>query len=120
MDNYQIINRQKEIVPPHPGVPKDMRNQNYLIMYTAKWCRPCKLSQPMLDELKKEGYLVYKVDTGRYRSEARAHKILFLPTFIIMDKGKEVTRQVGRTKKEVLIKDLKKKRPPKPHKPRLY
>ena len=86
-------------------------NKNYVVMVSAKWCPPCQRMYPIMEELKKEGYIVYIFDVTKaeYRGYAKSYKVNFFPTFIIFDRGKIVNRTIGTTNKTWFQTNLKTK-----------
>jgi thioredoxin 1 len=61
-----------------------------LIDFYADWCRPCKMTSPILEELAQEyagQIIIYKVDVQRERELASAFGIQSIPTFLYMPKG---------------------------------
>lgn len=80
--------------------------KNYLVFLTADWCVPCRRMHPIIDQLAKD-YIVYTVRIEDYPDVAAALKATRLPTMVVFDKGREVTRYVGATSKETLLARLK-------------
>lgn len=91
----------------HPFVLKEDANKNYLAVYSAKWCTPCRLMYPVLNQLREEGYIVYYIDADTHPEAVKKHQIKSLPTFIIMNKGQEASRIVGVCLKAKLKRRLK-------------
>ncbi len=79
-----------------------------LIDYWAGWCGPCKLMDPILEELEKELKDVefIKVNADEEPEKTSERGVMGLPTFVILKDGKEVGRKVGVTQKEELKKLL--------------
>ena len=74
-------------------------------------CIPCKMMQPILEELRKEypGKLkVDFVDVWKKPEVAKKYKIMVIPTQIFFDKsGKEIFRHHGYYPKEEILKRFK-------------
>ncbi len=58
-----------------------------LIDFYADWCRPCKITSPILDELAKEykgKITIYKVNVEQERELAGVFGVQSIPTFLFM------------------------------------
>lgn len=92
-------------------------NKNHLVMISATWCAPCNRMLPMMEKLKKEGYIIYvfKVDKEGFENMDRLYKAKMYPTFLVYDGGKEVNRTTGSTTTEKWFRErLKKEVKPEP------
>jgi len=85
---------------------------NCLIFWTAKWCSSCKKMYPVVEKLQEEGYVVYILDYDENRDFGRTMGVRSLPTFIIWEAKKEVTRHIGLVSAEEIKKSLKKNTKP--------
>lgn len=96
-------------------------NKNHLVMISATWCAPCNRMLPLMEQLKKEGYIIYvfKVDKKGFENMDRLYKAKMYPTFLVYDGGKEVNRTTGSTTTEKWFRDRLKKdvEPEKPENP---
>lgn len=80
-----------------------------LLDHWAVWCGPCKIMEPIIDELEKElaGKVeVIKINVDEKPEEAQKNGVMSIPTFIILKEGKEVGRKIGVTSKADLLKLL--------------
>lgn len=80
-----------------------------LIDYWAEWCGPCKIMNPILDELEKEyaGKVeIQRINVDEQPEKASAAGVMSIPTYVIMKEGKEVGRKIGVTPKTELAKLL--------------
>lgn len=69
-----------------------------LVDFWATWCGPCKLAEPVLEELSetyKDKVLIMKLDVDKYPVNSQKYGVLSIPTTILFKGGKEVGRQVG-------------------------
>jgi len=81
-----------------------------LIDFWASWCPPCKMIEPIIEELSQdlEGAVkITKINVDQNPTSASAHKIMGVPTFIIFKCGKEMGRRVGAQSKTQLMDMLK-------------
>ena len=80
-----------------------------LIDFSATWCGPCKMLEPVLDKVSEEladRVDVYTVDVDASPQESSEFGIRGVPTMILFHKGKEIDRMVGFRDKGVLINQL--------------
>jgi len=82
-----------------------------LVDFWATWCGPCKLAEPVLEELS-ENYqdkvLVMKLDVDANQASSKKYGVMSIPTTILFKKGQEVGRQVGFTGKQAFEELMKK------------
>lgn len=75
-----------------------------LVDFGAKWCPPCKVLLPILDELDsdlKGAVPILKVDVDDSPAAAEAYGIMSMPTVIVFKDGQPVEKLVGLRPKEV-------------------
>jgi len=82
------------------------RDVPVLVDFWGSWCPPCKMVEPVVDELATEfdGRLkVYKLNVDLNPRTATMFNISGAPTFILFERGKPIRREVGaRSKKQLL------------------
>jgi thioredoxin 1 len=69
-----------------------------LVDFWAEWCGPCKMIAPALEEVSDElegRVKIVKVNTEENPETPSKIGIRGIPTFILYNKGEEVTREVG-------------------------
>ena len=69
-----------------------------LVDFWATWCGPCKMAEPVIEELSAEyagKVLVGKVDVDQQPELAGKYSVMSIPTVILFKDGNEVGRQVG-------------------------
>lgn len=80
-----------------------------LLDFWAEWCGPCKIMEPVLEELEKElaGKVeIEKINVDEKPDEASKYGVMSIPTYIVLKDGKEVDRRIGVTSKQELVKLL--------------
>ena len=69
-----------------------------LVDFWATWCGPCKLAEPVLEELSesyKDKVLIAKLDVDQNPVNSQKYGVMSIPTTILFKDGKELGRQVG-------------------------
>jgi len=66
-----------------------------IFYFTAEWCSPCKKTKPIVEELKKEGYQFQIIDADYEQLLAKRFEIKSIPTFVLLEDGKELNRITG-------------------------
>jgi thioredoxin 1 len=82
-----------------------------LVDFWAPWCGPCKMAEPVLDELSDEyeGKVhIMKVNVDENQDHAGKLGVMSIPTTVLFKGGVEVGRQVGFAGKKA-FEDLVKK-----------
>lgn len=82
-----------------------------LVDFWAVWCGPCRLAEPVLDELAdkyKEKIVVAKLNVDENQKTTEKYSVMSIPTTILFQGGKEIGRQVGFSGKEPFEELIKK------------
>ncbi|MBN2423784.1 MAG: thioredoxin [Calditrichaceae bacterium] len=81
-----------------------------IIDFYADWCQPCKLVEPVLEELSDEykGKLnVYKIDTEKEQELAAVFGIRSIPSMLFVPMNDKPQMAVGALPKQTLIHAMK-------------
>lgn len=96
----------------HPGDWVFEGSRPAVIDFYATWCRPCKMTAPVVEALAKDyrGKIdFYKVDIDKERELAETFGIQSIPTFLFIPMNGKPTAQTGAMQKadfEALIKSV--------------
>jgi thioredoxin 1 len=74
--------------------------------FSATWCGPCKVFKPVMTEIANEGHSVEFIDVDQEQNKATKYGIRSVPTTVIEENGKEVSRFVGAIPKDQVIAKL--------------
>eukprot|EP00913_Durusdinium_trenchii_P023341 g21919.t1 len=66
-----------------------------LLDFTASWCGPCQQMKPVVSRLVQQGYPIRKINVDAHPDLVRKYRITGIPAFVLVVKGKEVSRVVG-------------------------
>jgi thioredoxin 1 len=75
----------------------------HILYFTADWCNPCKKVRPIVEEINKDSvtkFLFIDIDTEL--SLAKDYDVRSIPTFILLEDGKEIKRTTGSQNREQL------------------
>jgi thioredoxin len=76
-----------------------------LIDFYAEWCGPCRVMEPIFEELAKEynGKVELKrIDVEAEQEFAGKFGIQSIPTFVLLSDDKEIDRKIGAMPKEIV------------------
>ncbi|KAL5122325.1 putative pre-mRNA-splicing factor ATP-dependent RNA helicase DEAH6 [Glycine soja] len=113
-----VINRQSRPATFSPTIPllrkahfdaSEETNKLMVLDFTATWCGPCKLMDPVILEFAGNYTDVefIKIDVEELTEVSQALQVHQLPTFVLVQKGKVADRVVG-VKKEELKRSIEK------------
>lgn len=66
-----------------------------ILFFSAPWCGPCKQIKNMLDESVKKELNIKIIDISKDMDLATKHKIMNVPTFVVIEGGVEKSRKIG-------------------------
>ena len=90
-ENYQneVVNSEKKV----------------LLDFWAPWCGPCRMVVPIVEEiaLERADIMVGKVNVDEEPELANQFGVMSIPTLVVMENGKEVSRSVGAKSKDGIL-----------------
>lgn len=81
-----------------------LNSKTAVIDFSAQWCGPCKMLEPVLKELSEEMPEVefFNADTDANMDLAMKYRIQSIPALLLFKNGEEIARTVGFQPKESL------------------
>ena len=82
-----------------------------LVDFYADWCGPCKMAEPILNELSesyKDKINFVKLNVDESGQTATKYGVMSIPTTILFKSGNEIGRQVGFGGKQMFEELIKK------------
>lgn len=76
-----------------------------LVDFYADWCGPCRMLAPTLEEISSErsNVKIVKVNVDEAQKIAQQFGIMSIPTLMVFQNGKEVSKKVGLCSKEEIM-----------------
>lgn len=86
-------------------------NKPVVVDFSAEWCNPCKLMEPVLHQVKGqvgERATILKMDIDKYPDSVSLYNIRAVPTLIIFKDGEIIWRKTGMTPAHEILQYLNK------------
>lgn len=82
-----------------------LKNEVVFVDFFAKWCGPCKMISPIVDEISNEieNVTFVKVDVDESNELASMFNIMSIPTLLIFKNGELKAKNVGFMSKSEII-----------------
>ena len=80
-----------------------------VVDFGADWCPPCQRMEPIVKEVASENrevFLIAKLDTDRNPKALEKYQIKALPTFIVFQNGKVISRFIGGMPKAQFVQQI--------------
>jgi thioredoxin 1 len=77
-----------------------------IVDFTAKWCGPCKMLEPVVEQLAEQWYgkaMVFKLDVDENPNLAVQYQVMGVPTLVLFVEGKPVERISGYQPKDRIV-----------------
>lgn len=74
--------------------------------FSAKWCGPCKMFKPVVNQLIDEGHKIEIVDVDDDQDLAIKYQVMSVPTIVVEEDGQIVDSVLGTTSREDIIQRL--------------
>ena len=81
-----------------------------VVDFSAKWCGPCKMLEPVLEEVSEElsdEVAFYNVDVDNDQELAMKYGIASIPALVVLKNGEKVDMQVGFQPKNSIVNFIK-------------
>lgn len=77
---------------------------SHVLYFTAEWCNPCQRTRPIAEDLKRDGIIDFVfVDADSETELVQKFAIKSIPTYILLNDGREVKRMNGAKTREQFL-----------------
>ncbi len=74
---------------------------SHVLYFTAEWCNPCQRTKPVAEELHAQGIINFEfIDADSEVEMINKFQVKAVPTYILIEDGKEVKRMNGAKTRE--------------------
>lgn len=84
-----------------------IKNGLWLVDFSATWCGPCRMLEPVLEEVGKN-YNVLKIDVDELSTLATKYGVMSIPTLIVIENGQQKNTSIGYKTQDEIENMLKK------------
>jgi len=83
-------------------------DQPVLVDFCAPWCGPCRVVQPVLEEIasERDDLTIVKINIDDNQQTAANYQIMAIPTMVLFRNGQEAKRIQGALPKRRLVAEL--------------
>ena len=92
--SLQVFSSVEMSIEKETDFSKLVKEDKILVDFFATWCGPCRMLAPVLEKAE-SNIKVVKVDTDKFDDLAREYGVMSIPTLVLLEKGKEVKRNIG-------------------------
>ena len=77
-------------------------DKKVLVDFNAEWCGPCKMLKPIIEEFAEsnDNVKVVSINVDDADELAEEYSVFSIPCLVVIEKGKEVKRNVGLISKD--------------------
>lgn len=68
-----------------------------ILFFSSPWCGPCRQMKKMLNESIQTEMNMKIIDISIDMDKATQYQVMNVPTFVVLEDGKEVSRKIGVT-----------------------
>lgn len=82
-----------------------------LVDFWAVWCGPCRMQDPILEEVEKEysgKVKITKLNVDENPAMSQKYSVMSIPTLLLFKNGEIVKQMIGVQSKETLVDEFKK------------
>lgn len=96
-----------KIISTQEEFDESIKNGTVLVDFSAKWCGPCRMLEPVLENVSKSNNVV-QIDVDASQELAVKYGIMSIPTLIVFKDGKEINKSLGYMSESEILKMLNK------------